>query len=130
MAYQVFCKAFFAALDTGDFETLGDMMDADFVCHEAEGLPYGGAWRGIAGWKALCKQIVGTWAGLKVVPIEFLGETADTIVLRLRLTGRSRRTGVAIDTTVMELWRFRDGKLREILPYYWDTAALVAADTP
>ncbi|CAH1663698.1 MULTISPECIES: nuclear transport factor 2 family protein [unclassified Chelatococcus] len=128
MTHQNFCERFFAALEKGDFETLGSMLAPDFVCHEAESLPYGGKWRGIDGWKALCKAIVTSWKGVKATPIEFLGETPDTIVIRLSLVGFSRRTGKSLDTTVLELWRFRDGQLREIIPYYWDTAALAAAD--
>jgi uncharacterized protein len=124
MTKQDFCRTFIDAVRKGDFETLAPMMTADFVCHEADGLPYGGEYRGLDGWQRLLKRVVETWAGFRLETLAILGETADTIVLRFRLVGRSRRTGTPFDTTVMELWRFEDGKLAEIWPYYWDTAEL------
>lgn len=124
MSHRPFCTRFLDAVGTGDFDTIGTMITEDFVCHEAEGLPYGGDYHGLDGWKRLTGRIVATWAGLRLEPIEMLGETEDSIVVRFRLAGRSRRTGTPFDTTVMELWRFRDGRLAEIWPYYWDTAAL------
>ena len=60
--------------------------------------------------------------------IEYLGETEDTLVVRFAISGKSRKTGKVFDSTVMELWRFRDDHLCEILPYYWDTHLLVSAN--
>ena len=60
--------------------------------------------------------------------MEYLGETADTLVLRFAISGRSRKTGKPFETTVMELWRFQGALLREVLPYYWDTKLLSDVD--
>jgi ketosteroid isomerase-like protein len=115
-------------MSVGDFDTQGAMLDESFVVHEAEGLPYAGDYHGIAGWRALSKAVVATWGGFALKPMEFLGETADTFVVRFRISGRSRKTGKTFDSTVLELWKFNDGRLWEITPYYWDTHALALAD--
>jgi ketosteroid isomerase-like protein len=124
-----FCEAFLAAMNKGDLVALGAMLDPEFRVSEADGLPYPGVFRGIEGWQALAAQVRRTWSGLRVVPLE-IHDAGEVAVLRLHLTGRGRETGTPIDTTVLELWRFRDDKLLEILPYYWDThAAALAAGT-
>lgn len=128
MTHREFCERFIAAMSVGDFDTQGAMLDEHFVVHEAEGLPYAGDYRGIDGWRALSKAVVATWAGFRLKPLEFLGETADTFVVRFAISGRSRKTGKTFESTVLELWKFNGGQLREITPYYWDTHALALAD--
>jgi ketosteroid isomerase-like protein len=115
-------------MSAGDFDALGAMLDESFVVHEAPGLPYGGDYHGIAGWRALSQAVVSTWAGFRIKPLEFLGETTDTFVVRFAISGRSRKTGKTFESTVLELWKFNGVRLREITPYYWDTHALEVAD--
>lgn len=128
MSHRAFCERFLAALAAGDFDAVGAMLDPDFLLEEAAGLPYAGTYRGVDGWRALSKAIVATWGGFRARILEFPGETADTLVVRLAISGRSRKTGTPFESTVLELWRFRDGRLREIVPYYWDTHHLATID--
>lgn len=126
MSHRDFCETFLAALSRGDFDALGAMLAADFVVHEAAGLPYAGDYYGVEGWRTLSAAIVATWGGFRVTSKEFHGETENSLVVRLFVQGRSRKTGTAFETTVLELWQFDGGLLREITPYYWDTQALAA----
>lgn len=121
MSHQDFCDRFMALLQKGDFDALGPMLDPDFVLREARGLPYAGEYHGLDGWRALSRAVSAAWAGMRLERLEYVAEGADTLVVRFALSGKSRKNGTPFETTVMELWRFRDGKLREILPYYWDT---------
>jgi uncharacterized protein len=127
MSRRDFCETFLAALSRGDFDALGGMLAADFVVHEAEGLPYGGDYHGVEGWRALSEAIVATWGGFRVTRTDFYGETENSLVVRLFIKGRSRKNGTPFESSVLELWQFDDGGLlREITPYYWDTQALAA----
>jgi ketosteroid isomerase-like protein len=125
--HRAFCERFYAAMQAGDFTAMDDMLDADFVLREPDGLPYAGTYRGAAGWRALCKSVIAVWADFKIRPLEYPGETDSTLVVRFAISGRSRRTGIPFDSTVLELWRFREGRLCEIHPYYWDTHQLATA---
>lgn len=118
-------------LRTGDFGTIATMLEPDFVLHEAGGLPYGGIYHGADGWRAVSRAVVKTWADFTFEPIAVY-EAADTLIVNFKIAGKSRRTGRAFSTTVLEIWRFRGARLREIVPYYWDTAALAAinGDSP
>lgn len=129
MNHQEFAKRFLAAMHAGDRERMGAMMHPDFLIEEAASLPYAGQYRGLEGWLALCKAVIATWKSFSLDFIEFAGESDDGLVIRFRLRGVSRKTGRPIDSSVLEFWTFRDGKLVSIAPYYFDTHALVVANT-
>ena len=126
MNFREFSEVFLTTLAAGDFDRLAPMLDPDFVVHEAAALPYGGDYHGVDGWRQLSNAIAASWAGFRIERKEVYGETADSLVIRLFLKGRSRRTGIPFETSVLELWRFREGRLREITPYYWDTHLLAS----
>jgi len=130
MSHRNLAERFMAALKVGDFDTMATMLAPDFVVHEPDGLPYAGDYKGIEGWRDLTAQVIAAWAGFNIERIEYYGETSDSLVIRLFLKGRSRKTGKPFETTVLELWRFRGGLLSEISPHYWDTHALTALNTP
>ncbi|HKT73751.1 MAG TPA: nuclear transport factor 2 family protein [Steroidobacteraceae bacterium] len=129
MSHRKFSEQFLAAMHSGDRAAMGQMLHAQFEVEEAASLPYGGVYRGTEGWLALCSAVVGTWAKFSLQLLEYAGESADSLVIRFAISGRSRKTGKSFESTVLELWRFKDGKLFRIYPYYFDTALLAAADT-
>lgn len=128
MSHRDTCERFMAALRTGDFDTQRTILAPDFVCTEADGLPYRGTFHGPDGWQTLAMTVGRTWSGFRLELLEFVAETGDNVVWRFAISGKSRRTGTPFQSTVLELWRFRDGKLGEILPYYFDTNLLALAD--
>lgn len=128
MSQRAVCERVIAALERADFAAIGAMLEPDFAVHEAAGLPYAGTYRGIDGWRALSRAVVKTWVDFKFAPLEIFACSPDAVVVRFAIAGRSRKTGKAFDTTVLELWRFRNERLREIVPYYWDTFELATID--
>ncbi len=129
MSHRTFCDTFLAALSRGDFAALEPMLDPEFFLEEAQGLPYGGTYRGVDGWRGLSKAIASTWSNFRLLPLEFPGETADTFTVRFAISGKSRLTGKKFESTVLELWRFRGQRLLQIVPYYWDTHLLALCNT-
>ena len=128
MRYRQLCERFTAALAAADWATMEAMLDPDFEVVEAEGLPYAGTYRGAAGWRQLSGQVLATWSGFRLRTLEILGETDDSLVIRFAMSGRSRKTGTPFETSILELWRFRDDRLIGITPYYFDTHQLALAD--
>jgi ketosteroid isomerase-like protein len=118
---------FFAALKRGDQDQMSALLHPEFSVTEANGLPYGGIYRGADGWKVLCQSVVKTWKKFKIDLLELVVETDTRVVVRFSISGRSARTGCEFTSTVLELWRLVDGKIMEILPYYWDTQELFEA---
>ncbi len=129
MSHRPFFERFMAATRTGDKAALAEMVHPEFELIEPTGVPYEGVFRGLDGWRRLARAVIDAWEDFKVEPINFPGESADTFVVNLRLSGRSRKTGRPFSMSVLELWTFRDGKLLSISPHYFDTNLLAKIDT-
>ena len=115
-------ERFFAAFESGDEATQAALLHPDFLIVEADGLPYGGAYHGLAGWQALAAKIFATWSDAKIAPQFILGEDdGDRFAAMHHMKGRSSRSGLPFDTSIFELWSFRDGLIVDIRPHYWDT---------
>jgi uncharacterized protein len=124
MSTESVSARFFAALKRGDQDQMCALLHPGFTVTEANGLPYAGVYHGPAGWKTLCRNVVKTWKKFNIDLLELVLETDTTVVIRFSISGRSSRTDREFHSTVLELWRIQDGKILEILPYYWDTHRL------
>lgn len=113
----------YAATSVGDFDAAEAFLTDDFVVSEADSLPMAGVYRGKTALRDLYVRVMGMMdiAGLE------RGET---------MTGDNfavcHVTFQFVDPTLkeaelLELFRFRDGKVSEIKPYYFDPAPVVAA---
>jgi len=127
MSYRDFSERFLAAMRAGDAAAVGDMLHPDFELVEAASLPYGGTYRGLDGWLALTKKVGETFAGFRLSLIDYAGDSDDSLVVQFAISGRGRQSGVPFETRVLEYWRFRDGKLWRIDPFYFDTHLIVAS---
>jgi len=67
-----------------------------------------------------------TWAAFEMIEQEFLS-TADTAVVLTYVHARSRATGRELDFPILQTIRIVDGRIAEVRPFYWDTAAIAAA---
>jgi ketosteroid isomerase-like protein len=128
MGNRVLCSRFLEAMASNDSAGMDALIHPEFVLIEPQGLPYGGVYKGREGWRTLVNRVIETWASFRIQISEELGETEDTLVTRFDISGRSRRTGREWTSSVLELWRFRDGLIVEIVPYYFDTHLLAVID--
>lgn len=129
MDYRTFSETFLGAMRAGDAATMEAMLDPEFQVVEADGLPYGGTYRGIAGWLDLSRAVIATWAKFRLELIEYAGHSEDSLVIHFAISGISRKTGKPFQSRVLEFWKFRDGRLLRIDPFYFDTQLLAAADS-
>ncbi|MFG3257770.1 nuclear transport factor 2 family protein [Streptomyces sp. NPDC048172] len=109
-----------------DFAGMAPFFAPEVVLHQAEGLPYGGVWRGHAGVEACVRAMSETWEVFDFVRQEFLG-TGPTVVVRTDVHARSRATGREIDFPILQTVAVVDGRITDVRPYYWDTAAIADA---
>lgn len=98
-----FWDHFMEALIAGDADKLETMLDPDFVLIAADGLPLEGTYHGVQGSLDLGAAVGKTWKGYSARRLEFVCETNDTLVIRLALSGTSRKIGVPFETTLLEL---------------------------
>lgn len=120
---QQYVVDLYAATGVGDWDKAAEMLTDDFFVTEAEGLPYAGVYRGKNALKELFIKVMGMMdvAGLDVVET-CVGQDHAVTILSFRFVDPA-----LAPAHLTELFRFRDGKVCEIRPYYFDPATVVAA---
>jgi uncharacterized protein len=115
-------SAAYKAAQASDMATIIEILHPDVVLQEAASLPNGGVHRGLQNVLQALAYVFETFdmAQLTLDNIIVDGELAVGLV---NLVFRAREGGCA----VAEVWRVRDGRIVEIRPFYWDTAAIVGA---
>lgn len=113
----------YAATGVGDFDKIEQMVTDDFFITEADSLPFAGVYRGRTALRDLYTKVMAMMdvAGLHRVQTTSGGDYAVTI-----LSFEFVDPALA-PAHLCELFRFRDGKLCEIQPYYFDPAPIIAA---
>jgi ketosteroid isomerase-like protein len=106
-----FLRGLYAAFGRGDVPAVLAGWADDIEWHEAEGMPYGGVYRG---GEAVVQNVFGPITtdveGFAVTPEEFVG-SGDTVAVVVRYTGTGKTTGKALDVPVVHVWDLRDGKI-------------------
>ncbi|MGP3978072.1 nuclear transport factor 2 family protein [Streptomyces sp. 8N114] len=111
------------------FALLAPYFAPDVVLHQAAGLPYGGSWRGHAGMERFFHEMSRVWETFDITQQQFLA-TGETSVVHSRIRARSRVTGREIAFPILQTITVTGGRITEVHPFYWDTAAITAACTP
>ncbi|WP_410605806.1 nuclear transport factor 2 family protein [Amycolatopsis sp. lyj-90] len=110
----------------GDFSEIAETLDPGCVIYQPASLPYGGEWRGHAGFEAWMVAFGDAWSSLEVRNPEFVVQE-EVVVSRSHVHAVARRTNVAVDWPLLQHFRIRNGKIKELRPFYWDTALVVEA---
>ncbi|MFH7030823.1 MAG: nuclear transport factor 2 family protein [Heteroscytonema crispum UTEX LB 1556] len=119
-------QAYYDALATGDMQGLLAVVAEDIVLEEASSLPYAGVYKGYAGWQEFGAAFNNVWQDA-VIKVDSINDAGDYIVGLARLSAKSRNTGKSIEMPLAEFFWVADGKITRLLPFYWDTAAVVNA---
>lgn len=120
-------KKFYGYLADGDRDAAyANVMAEDCVLHEADSLPYGGVYHGRALMKDVLRDIVARFDEFEVEIRNYLAG-GDEVVVHLHLAGVGRESRKPFAIPVMELWRIRDGKVVELRPFLYDSAAMTEA---
>lgn len=118
-----FVDDFYALTAAGDWEGVDQRITDDFFVSEAQGLPMAGRYEGRAGLCELYAKVMGSLDVASIDRVETLvGQDTGIVVLSLRFADAS-----VPPAEILELFRFRDGKLAEIKPYYFDPHPVLAA---
>jgi ketosteroid isomerase-like protein len=111
------------------FELLEPFFAPDVVLHQADALPYGGTWRGHDGMERFFLAMSQVWESFDMVDQKFLAATDGTAVVLTQVHGCARATGRTLDFPILQTVEAKDGRITEIRPFYWDTAAIADACT-
>ncbi len=107
------------------FDLLAPFFHPSVVLRQAENLPYGGIWRGHDGMERFFRAMSATWEAFEMLEQRFL-PAAETVVVHTEVHARARATGRELAFPILQTITFADGRIAEVRPFYWDTAAVVA----
>ena len=112
----------YALSAAGDFDACETMLTDDFFITEADDTPMAGTFRGIKALRELYAQVFGM---VEVTGVQRLGITVggDHVVTIIYFEFADDLEPAHL----CEMFRFRDGKVCEIKPYYFDAAPMRAA---
>ena len=103
-------KRAYAAFAEGDVPAVLGVFADDIEWHEADGMPYGGVYRG---GEAVAQNVFGPISqdveGFAVTPEEFMA-AGDTVAVVVSYTGTGKATGKPLDLPVVHVWNIQDGK--------------------
>jgi uncharacterized protein len=108
------------------FEPLAPYFSPDVVLHQAEALPYGGTWRGHAGMERFFVAMSAAWGSFEMLTQEF-HPAGDVVVVRTEVRATARSTGQELEFPILQTVRVAAGRIAEVWPFYWDTAAIADA---
>jgi len=110
------------AISHGDQSELAAILDPDILFVEAPSLPYGVVARGIDATLAGVNGMFATWREIEVEVEEIL-TAGDLTCLYMNFKAVSRATGQTYEGVCAEMFRFKNRKIIEWRPVYWDTHA-------
>lgn len=111
---------------TASFATLAPFFSPDVVLWQADALPYGGNWCGHEGLERFFLAMSTTWDRFEITEQTFLSE-ADPLVVLTHINARARTTGRELNFPILQIITVADGRITEVRPFYWDTAAIADA---
>ncbi len=118
----------FKAVEERDFASYIAAYDAEAVIRDAESLPYGGVYHGIAGAQQHVEGAAQTWNHLQP-PVQrkmdavFL-DAGNYVVVLWHLKGISPSNGRKLDLPAVNVYKMRDAKVLESQMFYADTWAI------
>lgn len=87
------------------------MMSDEIVWHQAQGLPHGGIYHGLATVRAAIFDPLDEqwWDDFDAAPTEIIG-LGDNVVVLGRYTARAKASGAPLDVPFAHIWLFQDGR--------------------
>jgi uncharacterized protein len=120
----------YEAFERQDLEAVVADMDEEIRWEQAQGLPHGGLYEGLAAVRRHVFEPLEAewWSEFHAVPHEFL-DAGDEVVVLGRYTGSAKETGKVLDVPYVHVWTFRDGRAVRFRQFL-DTAGWVEALSP
>lgn len=107
-----------------------EYLHPDVEVIEAPSMPYPGVFRGRDGFRELAARFGEIWEFPPGKTFDYMDDGAGRVMVLTLGRAIAKQTGREVEWRLAELFTVRDGLIVEIRPYYWDTAAIVAATTP
>jgi ketosteroid isomerase-like protein len=116
----------YAAIGRQDWDEVQALYHPEIEWADPPEVPDGGVHAGVDAVRESWQNYLEALEDWKLEPVEFLsGE--DEILVRSRVTGSARHTGIPIDLDLFQVWTARDGLLVRQRAFFDREQALAAA---
>ena len=117
----------YVAFARDDMDGVVGDIHPDIVWHQAQGLPHGGVYHGLAEVRRNVFDPLDRdwWSEFTAEPDEFLDADGEVVVLG-RYRGVAKETGKKLDVPFVHVWTLQDGKA-VLFRQFLDTAGWVEA---
>lgn len=116
------------ASSQGGFDQVLELLDPAFSAPVCPSLPHGGDWVGHDGFLKMCEAVRDSRKTIEHSERTYLDAGDDRVVMTVSFTAESVKTGRPFPVRMVEIFTVRDGKIAELVPYYWDTAPAIEAE--
>jgi hypothetical protein len=107
-----------------DFVAMQKILSDDFIYYQAEGLPYGGIYKGFTELMKMFGK-ASTYFDLQIEkePEYFTNELNNKVDIYFIIKCTSKKSGEQITMPISEHFELKDAKINSIRPFYYDTKA-------
>ena len=114
-------ERFVTAVFAGDSDTILSLCDPDFMLEQGSGLSFAGTYAGGEGFLRFLGIFNETFdIGQMETQRIYTTQDPDNVVTEMELRATVRATGKSFDTTLLERWQFRGGKVLSVKPHYFN----------
>jgi ketosteroid isomerase-like protein len=115
-------ERFVSAVFAGDADTIRALTDEAFELHEGSGLPFAGTYHGAEGFLEFLGLFNQTFDIERLEPVRtYESADSDWLAFEFDLRATVRKTGQRFESTLVEIWNFKDGKVIGIKPHYFNS---------
>jgi ketosteroid isomerase-like protein len=108
----------------GNLHIIEGFFDDDFVLNNAPSLPYGGDYFGWQGYVDQCDKLNDFWGDAIHHGREFFPLDENRVLVNFWIDRDIAHNKQHVKMPIMAMWEIRDGKIRNIRPFYFDTKAI------
>jgi uncharacterized protein len=106
----------------GKLDLARPFFSDDFILYEAEGLPFGGDYRGWEGYKQVLDKLNQFWSPDRKQSFRhFIPYGDNKVIIHFELDGHINKNGRHVRMPVVAIWELKDGKVTRIRPFFFDT---------
>ena len=101
-----------AAINARDFDAAGELpLEPESEFRSIIAASEGATYRGIEGLRQWARDVDAVWEDFRIETLELVPAGDDCAVLVMHLTGTARASGVPLDSTIGQVWHWREGRL-------------------
>ena len=109
------------------FDQVLALLDPDVTFHATSSLPHGGKYTGHDSFLKMCEQFRDLWDLVGGVELQYIDGGGDKVITLASFTAESKHTGKTVPVRMVEEVTVRDGKIVELVAYYFDTVPIIEA---